>query len=37
MVECMTADPQPFWSTALGILSVLLVIVSVAVSIATLR
>lgn len=37
MVECMKADPQLFWSIALSILSVVLVIVSVVVSIATLR
>ena len=37
MVECMKADPQLFWSIALSILSVILVIVSVVVSIATLR
>ena len=37
MVECMKADPQLFWSITLSILSVILVIVSVVVSIATLR
>ena len=37
MVECMKADPQLFWSIALSVLSVILVIVSIVVSIATLR
>ena len=37
MAEYMKADPQLFWSVALSILSIILVIVSVAVSIATLK